>query len=322
LVLAVDSTTILTLMDPQAAGSGGDLADMTATFAAMNGSDASIGLDVNLTGANAAGTGNTLAGIDIDLTTADAQAQEIALDVSDADWDYAIDAGSVPLHAVAQQIFLDFWGDTLPDEIVLLNGSDEQALDPAIVANEQYGVMTLVSGDADTNCATDCSEANLGTVYKANQGGLVFEIRAHIDTTITNAAVCFGFTDVATLEAPASVAGTTITYQADDFVAFCFDDAADTDQWYAIGRTAGTTPATGNGLTGVAPVADTYQTFRIEVDADGAGARFYIAGVEVGTLTANAVTATDLLAPFISVDTNSTASVTVDVDYMWASAKR
>ena len=104
-------------------------------------------------------------------------------------------------------------------------------------------------------------------------------------------------------------------------VAFCFDDAADTKQWYALGA-ANDVDATGCGATGVAPTHSVYQVLRIEVDPGGADARFYIDGTLVKTLTANVVTVTDLLAPFVSVDTNTTASVTVDVDYVFVSANR
>ena len=85
-------TDIFSVSVPPAAGSGGDLVDLTDTFAIANGSDAMIGIDVNLTGANHTGSGNTLVGIDLDLTTADADATESAISIADTDWDYGIES--------------------------------------------------------------------------------------------------------------------------------------------------------------------------------------------------------------------------------------
>lgn len=323
LVLGVDNVTVATIMDPQTAGTGGYLLDVTGTFGAMDGTDTSVGIDVNLTGANASSTDNFLIGMDIDLTTADPQVTEVAIDVTDTDFDYAIDAGSMPIISMAQTIFDDFYGDALPDEPILLSGNDAEAVDPAIVANEQYGVMTLVSGDVGDTCANDCSEINYGTVYNADQGGLMFETRLHIDSAVTNVSLCVGFTDVATIEAPAKATGggDGITAVADNAVAMCFDDAANTKEWFSFGID-GTTQATTNGMLGIGPTHSVYQVLRIEVDAGGEDARFYVNGTLYGSLTANVVLITADLAPFISLDSNTTASVTIDVDYIYVTAKR
>jgi hypothetical protein len=321
LILAVDDTTVATLADPAAAGSGGDIWDLTATFAAMDGSDTSLGIDINITGADHAGTSNILTGIDLDLTTADAQVTEKAIDVSDSTWDMAIDAGVVPIVSTAQTFMDDFFGDTLLDEYTELSGTDPQAVQ-AIGGNAvQYGEYQITSGDDNTNCAASCEGLVLGTHWSADQGSLIFEARAHIDSAVANDVVCIGLTDTVGLEMPATVAGTTITTNASDALAFCFDTAADTDQWYVIG-VAANTDATGNALSGVAPTADTYQVLRIEADAAGADARFYIDGSLVGTLTANAVTAATLLTPVVMVDTNAAESNVVDVDYIFVSAQR
>jgi hypothetical protein len=85
-----DATDVFAVKEAPAASSGGDLVDLTDTFAIANGSDAMIGIDVNLTGANHTGSGNTLVGIDLDLTTADPHATESAIEISDTDWDYGI----------------------------------------------------------------------------------------------------------------------------------------------------------------------------------------------------------------------------------------
>ncbi len=85
-----DATDVFAVKEAPAAGSGGDLVDVTDTFAIANGSDAMVGIDVNITGANHTGSGNTLYGLDLDLTTADANCTEAAIDLTDTDWDYGI----------------------------------------------------------------------------------------------------------------------------------------------------------------------------------------------------------------------------------------
>lgn len=84
------STDVFVVSPAPAAGSGGDLVDVTDTFGIANGSDAMIGIDVNLTGANHTGGSNTLVGLDLGLTTPDADATESAILLTDTDWDYGI----------------------------------------------------------------------------------------------------------------------------------------------------------------------------------------------------------------------------------------
>lgn len=220
------------------------------------------------------------------------------------------------------QIWLDdFLGDTVNATYTEISGSDAEAVQAIAVG--QYGLYQLTSGDAGTGTAADLEAVHLGLEWSADQGDLVFEARLHLDTAITTARVCAGFTDdTTTVENPATISGTTITTTASDALVFCFDTDATTDEWYAVG-VAGDTDATGNLITGTAPVADTYQILRIEVDADGAGAQFYIDGTLVVSLTANAVTAATLLSPFISVDSADTAaSQVVDIDYIYVAATR
>lgn len=215
--------------------------------------------------------------------------------------------------------FDDFTQQTLTeaDEIWILNsGGDAQAVDAVIEAAES-GVVTLVAGNADGTCANDCSQMVGHLSTTADQGGLVFEARLHIDTAVTTVSACVGFTDVTTIEEPFSIGGSdAVTSTASDAVAFCYDTGADTDEWFFLG-VAGDTDATGNAATGVAPTADTYQVFRIEVDSDGATARGYIDGTLVGTLSANAVTAATAIFPTVQISSTTTTSRAMDVDYIY-----
>ena len=186
----------------------------------------------------------------------------------------------------------------------------------------EFGVYELTSGDAGVDTAGDAEQVSLSLEWQADQGGLVFETRLHLDAAITTVEICVGLTDTVALELPFTNSTDTITAVASDAVAFCYDTNATTDEWWALGVDS-TTKATGNAATGTAPVADTYQTLRIEIDDGGADCRFYIDGVLAGTLTANCVTPTVALAPVVVISSAQTAtSHVVDVDYLLIGAAR
>lgn len=300
------------------AGAGANPWDYTATLGAMDGSDTFELFDINLTGANHAGTGNVISGMNFGLTSPDAQVLEQAIVIDDTDWDVAINTGDVPIFSRAMVWFEDFFGDAIPDEIEAVTGTDPQAVAVAIEADQAGGVATFSTGDDNAGgCAASCAGAVLGLHWSANTGGtLIFETRIHLDGDITNKMLAVGFIDNAALEFPVTIGGSDArSWTSDDAVVFVYDSGADTDEWFALSR-AGTTEGTGVGATGVAPVGDTFQTLRIEVDQGGADARFYIDGVLVATVTANAVTAADLLSPIVIADTSEDAVQAVDVDYI------
>jgi hypothetical protein len=322
--LDVDGTATfagaVALTQVNGAGASANPLDWTGTLGIMDGSDLFEAIDLNITGAAHTGNGNIVTGIDIDMTTADAQVPATAINVTDTTFDYAIQAGDSTIMSTAQTWFEDFLGDTIADEIIDLSGTDPQAV--KAVGSEQYGILELTSGDDGANCAADCEAVTLGLHWQADQGALIFETRAHVDTNLTNTIICLGLSDNAGLEMPFTIGGSdVVTSVASDAVAFCYDSAGDTDEWFALG-VAGDTDATGQGATGVAIVADTDQVLRIEVDIAGADARFYIDGTLVKSLTANAITVTDPLTPFAVVDTNAAGSVIADIDYLFVSSQR
>ena len=275
-------------------------------------------LTIDLAVGNSTGGANHVTGLQIDAITDDAQVVETAIKIGD-EWDVAIDT-NLPIISTAQTWWDDFLGDTVLTQYTEASGTDGQAVQALV--EEQYGVYQLTSGDAGVNTAGDAEQVSLSLNYQADQGGLVFEIRLHIDTAITNTELCVGLTDTVSLELPFTNSADTITAVADDAVAFCFDTNATTDEWWALG-VANTTKATGNATSGVAPTADVYQILRIEIDDGGADCRFYIDGALVGTLTANCITITDPLAPVIVVSSaQNAASTVVDVDYWYISADR
>src|SRR3989344_2428213 len=95
LVVTSSSSTatggVISLAVNTAAGQSSDIIDITSTIAAMNGSDTFQGIDINITGANHTSTSNVITGIDLALTTPDADATETAINIG-ANWDTDINA--------------------------------------------------------------------------------------------------------------------------------------------------------------------------------------------------------------------------------------
>jgi hypothetical protein len=219
------------------------------------------------------------------------------------------------------RLFDDFLGDVIADQWSAAQGTDGQGAIAAINA-QAGGAIRLTSGDT-TVVAESLSSLTHALNWKANQGGLVFEAKVTPVSAVTTVSYFIGLTDVlatTTLEEPATLTTATITYNAADAVGFLYDTAATTDVFYgvAVKATAGT--AFANAVVGALPVAGTAITFRIELSATGA-ASFYVDGVLLGTIAA-AVTATVALTPIISVMARTTATRSIDVDYIDLKALR
>lgn len=186
------------------------------------------------------------------------------------------------------------------------------------------GTVVGKVGDTTASMAVSGIQLDRGLNWKANQGGLAFETRIKTGI-ITNIAIFAGFTDqVAALEMPihSAASANTITTNADDAVGFFFDTSMTADTWWLAGVKA-TVDATHQD-TGFAPVADTYETLRIELTAAGV-ATFFRNGNQVGTAMTGAVTATVALTPVIAAFNRTTANgatTIVTADYMHVSALR
>lgn len=247
---------------------------------------------------------------------------EVATDGTD--W-FVVSQGSGASKRGLVQVFDDFNRqavyNTEADGIWILNaGSDDVAVDPAISA---VGILTLTSGDAGTGVAADGSQIVCALPVQAQSGGLYMETRLHINTAVTTVQVNVGLTDATTLELPVEIGGSdALTTNASDFAGFVFDTGADTGEWFMV-AVDGDTDDTGSAALGTAPTADTYQTLRVEVDADGATIRFYIDGSLAGTLSGDAGVSPDVnLYATIIVNSTTTTSRTVDVDYIEIGVQR
>lgn len=220
------------------------------------------------------------------------------------------------------RVFDDFDGGVLSTAWTNpTKGSDAATANFAVSADVNGKLRGTTGAGAGANMATNGIQLNRALTWKANQGGLVFEARVKI-SAITNIAVFVGLTDqVATLECPINSAGSldTITTTATDAVGFMFDTAMATDDIWLVG-VANDVDATLQD-SGLAFVADTYKTLRIEVTSTGA-ATFYIDNVLKGTSMTGAVTATVALTPVVTVFTRTAASATMDIDYISVQAQR
>lgn len=217
--------------------------------------------------------------------------------------------------------FDDFLGDVMHDAYSAADGSDPQSVLATIVAGEVSGVTRLTSGDAGTGDAADCSSLTLGLNWSAAMGNLFAEARIEL-ASIASVCVNFGFSDAlatTTLESPFTVgASDALTSNATNAACLVFDTGAATDNWWACGVKADTDATKVN--TGVAPVAATPTTLRVEIDKAGT-ATFYIDGVLKASV-ANAVTVATALTPILTIVTRTTATKTVDADYLEVSGDR
>jgi hypothetical protein len=190
------------------------------------------------------------------------------------------------------------------------------------------GTCVGTIGATTASMAVSGIQLDRGLCWKANQGAVAFQARLQL-SAITNIAVFVGFTDqTAALEMPIQSAASvdTLTTNATDAVGFMFDTSMSTDVWWLTG-VANDVDATaqqcavGSG-SAIAPVAATYETFRITLSTAGA-ATFYRNGQQVGSLMAGAVTPTVALTPCIAAfNRTTTGTPTVTVDYANFSATR
>lgn len=218
-------------------------------------------------------------------------------------------------------LFDDFLGDVVADQWNFVEGTDSATSDGAVLASGNGGVFRFTTGDAGTGNAADFVQLTSYLNWKASNGNLCFEARFKM-SRITNAFAYLGFTDLVTLEVPIYSASSadTITTNATDAVGFMFDTRMTTDVWHLVG-VATDVDAT-RQATAYAPVADTYETFRIELSAAGV-ATFFRNGVQVGTAMSGAVTAAAALTPTVMVgNTSGTTTFTADLDYLHVAMAR
>lgn len=219
-------------------------------------------------------------------------------------------------------LFDDFVGEEIDGfRWQSLIGTDASARQAIVLADQAGGVVRLTTGaDAGASMALNGVQLHSQLNWRTNKGALVWEARVTIDA-ITLVALFIGLTDQrAALEMPFTLAaGDILTSNASDAVGVLFDTAADTDNWWLVGVAADIDAVKQN--TAVAPVAATFETWRIELSATGV-ATFYRNGVLIGAAMAAAVTASALLTPVIAAFSRTNASRNIDVDQQLVQMQR
>ncbi len=115
----------------------------------------------------------------------------------------------------------------------------------------------------------------------------------------------------------------TLTLTESNICGFLYDSGLTTDiEWHFVHNGGSTTGVTDSLLlnSGVAPVADTMNILRVEIDNNGT-ARWYIDGVLLKTL-AGAVAPTAIFAGCVGAIATTTTTATAAVDYIAVEAER
>lgn len=240
-----------------------------------------------------------------------------------------VHGNQLELPSPSRSVFYDdYLGDTL-NTFTHSNptkGADATTVDFAVLAAQESGLIRGTTGATTATMAGSGIAVHPGGLqWKANSQAhprrLIFEARVRVNV-ITLVYMFLGFTDqIAALEAPIESAGAadTITTNATDAVGFFFDTRMATDNWWLAGVATNVDAVHQN--SGFAPVAATFETFRVEVAPDGS-AVFFRNGKQVGVRMAGAVAPAAALAPVLTAFSLSAASRLVDMDYVHMAADR
>lgn len=201
----------------------------------------------------------------------------------------------------------NFLGDLIRDEYVndLSSGS-------AITLNaDTAGGIAVITTDTDDN---DHATISLGLHWLVSSGFTVLDVRYTNVTAITLRAVEIGVSDAIseTNGIAFSSHDATPVAVADDAAVFAINSDESVVTWSMLTVNGGGTPVRTDSAT--APVAATYQNFRIVIDSAG-NAQFYINGTLEGT-QALAVATTALLTPWVTLKSLSGAIKTVNLAYL------
>jgi len=229
----------------------------------------------------------------------------------------------------AQYVFFDdfdyqtFTGTGWDRWVATLDGGGAGTAVPALTGSEM-GTTNMSSGTAGDATAT-VALAGFQPV-QMDGGGFVFEARVRFTSATTVCSAFIGLTDQkAAAEMPFTIAGgDAIAGVADDAVGFQWDTSGDTDVWFgaAIDGGGGTVD-TGSAATNVGPTQNVYQTFRLEVSADGATINGYIDDTLKITMTGDIGVSPDVnLYPFICILSDDATPKLLEADWVYYAVTR
>lgn len=180
-------------------------------------------------------------------------------------------------------------------------------------------VNGVIRGTVTNNSSNDLSVVYSALNYQAANGGIVFEARCAIATSLSQ-LIFIGLSDEATTERPIDYNGGTLTTTATDAVGFYYAGGEASATWRYGGVKNGTDSAHAAAASRFNPVLATFQTFKIVVNADGS-ASFYINGDRLAENVANCVTAGTSLTPYLA-HTDDGAAGSFDADYCFVKSGR
>lgn len=224
--------------------------------------------------------------------------------------------------------FDDFTGDTINTDKYVATVSAGGTL--AITAQQVNGTVQGTTDGTDEDAALLCT----GLIYKPSNGHLRLEARVKFSVVSTLRAF-IGFSD-ATTETdllPMTIATATWTTTASTAIGFCYSSAATSAYWTAMSVDGdvdlSSPPLADRIFTGCAPVADTYQTFIIDLFDQGSG---YSPMAEMTVIDSNGkaytktfetnLTRTTLLCGAIGHQNEGAVAHTTTIDYIEVSNSR
>ena len=169
--------------------------------------------------------------------------------------------------------FEEFLGDTLETDMTAISVTSSGTV--ALTNVEIDGTVQL---DTDTD-TSDAAQIAGGLNYRVQDGALRLEARVKLDV-ITNVALVIGFNDQTgeSDTVPTTNSSDVFTAVATDFIGFSFDTNATTDVWtcaWTVADAVTAEPIANRQFTGLAPVANKYDTFILELQDRGAGNTAY-----------------------------------------------
>lgn len=214
------------------------------------------------------------------------------------------------------------------------DGTDAEAIGPAIVANSLSGEILLTSGDVGDggtpgNAAALVDGAAISgksLMWQTDSGGLVIEVKVKL-TTVAESILFVGFIDEVSIDSDvnlgiqASGTADVIKTEVGDAAGIIYDTSFQTSPTkFLLGSTKNTVVTTAV-VHAAGPADGVYVTLRVELTAAGVLSG-WVDGVAFGSSISAAITVADPLTPTVTVATNDTNESLATVDYIWVQQDR
>lgn len=192
----------------------------------------------------------------------------------------------------------------------------------AITTDEPGGVIAVTTDTADND-----NWFGFVGMFKPSDGSCFIEARIKVGSVAAaKTAVNVGFYDILAKDTPVmmfefATATMTITGTGADGAVLMFDTDGTAITWRAASVKAATATGTANGFnTGKAPVADRWDTVRVELDNTGR-AKYILNGVLVQE-TASAVTANTNYYGVVGIENRDGNAEVLEIDYIaWGGSR-